>query len=154
MKTKNRFYKFFQISKVLVLILTVLLMGMQYLFAGLGQGVLVMVDVSINYLMFVIIQIIYVIGVKKYDLNNKLVPVLIILATIELLLGVFFDICVVLPEEIFRTLEVVLRFVPIAPAIVMCFFYSNSLNGYKGYVQFMKMNKDKEERKRFLDSND
>lgn len=154
MKTKNRFYKFFQISKVWVLILTVLLMGTQYLFAGLGQGVLVMVDVSINYLMFVVIQIIYAIGIKKYDLNTKLIPVLIILSIIELLFGVFFNLCVVFPQDIFRTLEIVLRFVPIVPAIVICFFYSHSLKGYKGYVQFMKMNKDKEERKRFLDSND
>ena len=154
MKTKNRFFRFFQASKVWVLILTALLMGLQYLFAGLGQGILVMVDVSINYLMFVVIQIIYVIGVKKHDLSNKLVPALIILASIELLLGVFFNLCVIFPEDIFRTFEIILRFVPIAPAIVICFFYSSSLKGYKAYKQFMKVTKDKEERKRFLDSND
>ena len=152
-KTKNRFFHFFQLSKVWVVILTILLMGLQYLFAGLGQGVLVMVDVSINYLLFVLVQIIYLVGVKKYDLNSKLVPVLIIFSIIDLALAVLFDLSVIFPEEIFRTIEIVLRFLPIVPAIIICFFYS-SLAGYKGYVQFMKSNKNKEDRKIFLDSAD
>ena len=129
-------------------------MGLQYLFAGLGQGVLVMVDVSINYLLFVVFSILYVIGVKKYDLNTKLIPSLIVVSVFSLSLGVLFDISALFTEEIFRTIEIVLRFVPLVPALIICFLYSPFLTGYKGYVQFMKANKDKGERKKFLDSND
>ena len=150
-KTKNRFFRFFRISKVLVLIFTVILMGLQYVFAMMGEGVLVLTDVSINYLLFVVIQIIYLIGIKKYNLNSKLIPILIIYSIIDLALGVIYDIAVYSPGEIFRIIEIVLRFVPLLPSIIICFFLS-SLAGYKDYVQFMKTNKNKEDRKIFLDS--
>ena len=151
-KTKNRFFRFFRISKVLVLIFTVILMGLQYVFAMMGEGVLVLADVSINYLLFVVIQIIYLIGIKKYNLNHKLIPILIIFSIIDLALGVIYGIAVYSPGEIFRIIEIALRFVPLLPSIIICFFLS-SLAGYKDYVQFMKTNKNKEDRKIFLDSN-
>ena len=151
-KTKNKFFRFFRISKVLVLIFTVILMGLQYVFAWRGEGVLVLVDVSINYLLFAAIQIIYLIGIKKYNLNSKLIPILIIFSVIDLALGTLYGVAVYTPGEAFRTIEIALRFVPLLPSIIICFFLS-SLAGYKDYVQFMRNNKNKEDRKIFLDSN-
>lgn len=142
MKTRNKFYRLFAISKGLVLLFALILFALQFAFAALGSGVGVIVITMMAYLLIAFFAFLYAVNVARHRLygygRRNLVAPLVLYALLNILLSIFFVISVNVELEAFRYIEVALRFNTLLSAFIFFIGFSSQLTGYKEYKRTRK----------------
>ena len=139
MKTKNKFYRFFSVSKLIGFIAILLLTGSQYGFAALGQGILVVTVTSLSYLVAAVLEFVYFLNVIKFNISRKLYSfILFLFSIINIALAIVVFIFHFMEGVNLETAQIVLRFIPIAVGILLCFIIPLDMEGYKDFKKAYK----------------
>ena len=125
MKSNNKFYKFFKISKLVVFLSMLLLVGSQFGFAALGLTYGVMSAVIFAFDALAGFKLIYLIWGTKAGLAKKaLLPVSIILSVLDIALAVFYSIIIFYPGHTLEVISIVIRFLPILGGLLLLLIFT------------------------------